>query len=589
MGNSAIQLTKLKQNAEKLLRARKFQAAKDCYAEACLKHGHDPELRLNLGVAHAELGNYSEAARNFQQSVKLAPESVPAHLNLGRVFLVLGQADEAIECYRAALQLAPGNFDTLRMLAHAYCQAGNHVGAIRVYKELARLSPGDASLWVSVGNIHHNLGLLEKAASSYQQALKIDPGSADARVRLGYVLPHIGRHEEAAACFQAVLEASPDYEGAVTGMAELARFRGDYTQAHRLLRPRIDSGSASLSALLAYAWIAPEFDDTQRVITLLKDKLALASAKSNRSLHFTLGRLYDSEGMFDLAFTHFQEGNNLKQAKFPPEIFENEIDSLIELFVEESLASLPRSTLKTDKPVFIVGMLRSGSSLVEQILASHPDVVGAGELDELSNLVAPLREPATSVASTARLARINFATITRMSQRYLAHIERIGPNTSRVVDKSLINFLHLWLIELLFPGARIIHCMRHPLDTCLSCYFQDFTGAHHYTYDLATLGRFYYQYQRLMGHWSKILTIPIMEVSYEALVANPESQSRAIIDFCGLEWNDRCNRFYETDRSVITASSQQVRKPIYGSSMGRYRHYKKFLEPLKDGLDGKST
>ncbi len=551
-----------------------------------MKHGRDPELRLNLGVAHAELGNYPEAARNFQTSVTLAPNSVPAHINLGRVFQLLGRADEAVECYRSALRLAPGNFHTLRMLAHTYCQAGNHMGAIRAYKELARHSPGDTTLWVSMGNIYRNLGLLEEAASSYRQALEINPGSEDARVRLGYLLPHLGRLEEAEACFQTVLETNPDYEDAVTGKAELARFRGDYTEAHRLLCPRIDSGSANVTTLAAYAWIARQFSDTRRVITLLEGKLAMAPAKTDRSLHFTLGRLYDHEEMFDLAFTHFQQGNELKQAKFPPEIFENEIDRLIAYFAGELLTSLPRSPVKTHKPVFVVGMLRSGSSLVEQILASHPNVVGAGELDELSNLIAPLREPAMSVASPERLARLDLATITRMSQRYLALIDRIGPNASRVVDKALINFRHLWLIELLFPEARIIHCVREPLDTCLSCYFHDFVGAHHYTYDLATLGRFYHQYQRLMGHWSEILTIPIMQVSYEALVADPEQESRAIMDFCGLEWDDGCNRFYETDRSVITASSQQVREPIYRSSVGRYRHYEKFLGPLKEALDG---
>ncbi len=187
------------------------------------------------------------------------------------------------------------------------------------------------------------------------------------------------------------------------------------------------------------------------------------------------------------------------------------------------------------------------------------------------------------------LTRLDSNARTSLAGQYIAHIDAIDPKALRIIDKGLINYQHLGLIEILFPGALVIHCTRNPLDTCLSCYFHDFVGTHHYTYDLKTLGHFYRQYQRLMQHWSSTLSLSIMHVSYEALVAEPESQSRAIVKFCGLDWDEQCSYFYNSRRSVVTSSATQVRQPIYHSSVNRYRDYEKYLDPLKEALYGQDS
>jgi hypothetical protein len=277
----------------------------------------------------------------------------------------------------------------------------------------------------------------------------------------------------------------------------------------------------------------------------------------------------------DQAFAHYREGNRLKQARFVPAIFTGEVDELIEFFSAETIGALSRSPVTSAKPVFVVGMPRSGSTLVEQILSSHPRIAGAGELGDISNLVMRLQRHAGKAAWPA---------CGELSRQYLDRLDEAGPNAERVIDKALLNFLHLGLIQMLFPAARVIHCTRDPLDTCLSCYFHDFTGTHHYSYDLDTLGRFYRQYQRLMAHWSAVLSLPIKQVSYEALVADPDTQSRALVDFCGLKWDERCSRFYDNRRSVVTSSASQVRQPVYRRSVNRHRHYDNYLEPLKRAL-----
>ena len=231
------------------------------------------------------------------------------------------------------------------------------------------------------------------------------------------------------------------------------------------------------------------------------------------------------------------------------------------------------------------GMPRSGTTLIEQIMASHPQVHGAGEL----NLIHRMASEFPSLLGSATpypqcIAQATAQKLERIAQTYLGELQKRGGKASRVTDKAPINFLHLGLIDLLFPGARVIHCARDPLDTCLSCYFQPFSGEYSFTYDLGHLGAYYRLYENLMVHWRQILRVPVFEVRYEELVADQERMIRALIEFCGLPWDDRCLKFYETERTVATASFDQVRKPIYAGSVGRWRRYEAYLEPLISAL-----
>ncbi len=264
------------------------------------------------------------------------------------------------------------------------------------------------------------------------------------------------------------------------------------------------------------------------------------------------------------------------------------IDRLIAAFTPERLQSLPRAQHDSKTPVFILGMPRSGTSLVEQILASHPQVHGAGELNNIMRLESGMPD---LVGGGKRfpdgLNKLTQEHVDELASHYLEHLAELSPDALRVTDKMPNNFLHLGTIQLLFPDARIIHCMRDPLDTCLSCYFQNFFAQHPYTNDLGHLGAYYNGYERLMAHWKQTLDLPIFDIRYEDLVENQETKSREMIEFIGLEWDEACLKFHENKRIGRTASYDQVRQPIYKGSVARWRNYESHLEPLRKALEAK--
>jgi tetratricopeptide (TPR) repeat protein len=291
-------------------------------------------------------------------------------------------------------------------------------------------------------------------------------------------------------------------------------------------------------------------------------------------LHFTLGALCDKSGRYDEAFSHYRRANEIKGIRFDSTAFRNRIDAIIGNFSKERLSRAARSDCASDRPIFIVGMMRSGTSLVEQIVSSHSAVFGAGELPHLECIVAG------AGAAGRDTARITAKQLNGDAGSYLDEINKLDGDARHVTDKLPQNFLYLGDIELMFPNARVIHCRRDPLDTCLSCYFQNFTAVQAHAFDLEALGHYYAQYRRLMEHWQQVLTIPVHEVNYEQLVSNPESVIGDILAFCGLTPEPRCYGFHENRRTVRTASYHQVRRPLYTSSVNRWHHYEKHLEPL---------
>jgi len=302
-------------------------------------------------------------------------------------------------------------------------------------------------------------------------------------------------------------------------------------------------------------------------------------------LHFKLGDLYDAQNNYQQAFEHYLAANQLKARTYNIEAFSTFVDGLISIFTPEFMSSVPRASHKSSRPIFILGMPRSGTTLVEQILACHTDVFGAGELEFIRHITAELLQTDEhGKFSTDCLSDLNVDTCNRFAGTYLEHLKELSAESRYVTDKMPQNFLGLGIISLLFPEARIIHCRRDPLDTCLSCFFHDFGATHPYAYNLEILGRYYKEYKRIMHHWQEVLGIPMFEVCYEELVADQEGMTRALLEYCDLEWDDKCLRFYDNKRTVSTLSYDQVRKPIYTRSIGRWKHYEPYLKPLIESL-----
>ncbi|HVH84742.1 MAG TPA: sulfotransferase, partial [Steroidobacteraceae bacterium] len=312
-------------------------------------------------------------------------------------------------------------------------------------------------------------------------------------------------------------------------------------------------------------------------------------------LSFALARLCDERGEYDKAFLHCKRANDMKAADqaFDHEGLARHVDALVATFDRGFFAARRGLGSPSERPVFVVGMPRSGTTLVEQILASHPEVRGAGELAASNAMVEGLaRLPNATAAGKAypeAAGLLDQEEAQALAERYLEAVGRDaregeGGEPRRVTDKMTGNFMRLGLIALLLPRARVIHCQRDPFDTCLSCYFQNFLEPFPFTSELSRLGKYYREYERLMAHWRAVLPAPMLEVPYEALVADPEPWCRRMLEFCGLPWDERVLRFFATERAVQTASFWQVRQPIYLSSVGRWRHYRAHLGSLFDAL-----
>jgi hypothetical protein len=372
-----------------------------------------------------------------------------------------------------------------------------------------------------------------------EQAVALRPSDPVLHVNLGILYRDLGRLREAVAEYGTAVALRNDQADAHFHRAEIKTFRVG------------DPDLAAMEALLARPSV---------------------SARDTIHLHFALGKARDDIGDYARAFAHWAEGNRRKR-------LEIQYDETATLGAMRLAAAFDRATIQrlrgyghpTAQPIFVVGMPRSGSTLIEQILASHPHVHAAGEIGHLAAVVGTIPDP----------AKLDGATIQRLATEYLARLPTPPTGKTRLVDKAPTNFLRTGIIHLMFPHAHIVHSVRDPRDTGLSCFSKLFVSGCLYSYDLAELGRYGSSYLVLMDHWrARLPTVSLIDVRYEDLVADLPRRARALIESCGLPWDDACLRFHETRRSVRTASAAQVRRPIYATSVQRWRHYENELAPL---------
>jgi Tfp pilus assembly protein PilF len=432
-------------------------------------------------------------------------------------------------------------------------QAGKLDQATAIYQEVLRQDANNADAWHFLGVAALERRMPENGRELIERSLQLKPDNA------------IYHHNMAAA-----LAELGDLENAETHYREAVRLKPDYAEAYYNLTGSIkvragDPAIEKVAALLQNTGVSPQ---------------------DRCFLHFAAGKIYDDIGAYDRAFAHYEAGNLAKDVRFRPEEYWRQVAALIATFDAGFLETLFGQGSSSEVPVFIVGMPRSGTSLAEQVLASHPAVFGAGELPDLPAITEALPKHGGGRSYPACVPALGPEAIRGFANAYLGRLSKLAPEAQRVVDKQPLNFQHVGLIALMFPNARIIHCRRNVLDTCVSCYFQNFTNGQEYSFDLIHLGLFHRCYERLMAHWDKLLPGRIMDVHYEELVADHEGVTRAMLEFCGLDWNDACAAPHETDRPVKTASRWQVRQPVYKTSLARWRRYEKHLGPLLAALKG---
>ena len=492
--------------------------------------------------------------------------------------------------YRRVLELRPDNILVYCRVAGILRSQGRLNAVIDTCRFALKIKPDCTELVYLMGTALEERGNITQAVDYYRWVLKIRPDILDVQICLARCLVVLGYTDDALEFCDNALKLSPGDENAISIKAGIFHRLGDSEKAYDCLRPHLENNTDNIGILLAYTDMAELLDRNEDAISKLESMLVKRSdlPGSTRSrIHFNLGTLNDAIGEYDAAFGHFKQGNDLKVVEDGPYLYPN-VTTMKKYFSRDCLASLPRSGNDSDVPVFVVGMPRSGSTLVEQILSSHPEVYGVGELHYIIEQVFPelLGTLGGNLKLPDCLPKIKQETLDSLAKKYLAKVSEIsGDDFTRVVDKMPGNYVYLWLIELLFPRAHVIHCVRNPLDTCLSAYFQNFAESNLFTFNLQSLAKYYKIYKELMDHWKNVLTIKMIDIKYEDLVGNTEDVSRTMLEFCGLEWNERCLQFYKARRFVGTASHQQVRNPIYRKSIGRWKNYEKWLEPLISELE----
>ncbi len=498
----------------------------------------------------------------------------------GDEFLAQGEAERAIGCYKKAAKFSSHYAKPYNNLGYVYFQQGRLEEAEANFRRAIKINPDFAEAHSNLGKTLGDRGQLAESLSALRRALEIKPNFADALHNLAGTLTFLGRFDEAEACLLRTLEINPDNPAVLTELGQVARHWGRFAEAEAIFRralainPKLPS---ALSAIVSLRRMTP--DDTAWLIAA--EALVEKGLTPDREsiLRFAMGKFCDDVQDFDRAFLNYRRANELKRAIAKPYDRHSQsllVDALIRSYDLGRMSQVHVGASASTRPVFIVGMPRSGTSLTEQIIASHREVFGAGELlfwKEMSGKHDHDEAPREPV-------------LRKLANDYLRLLSDSSADALRVVDKMPSNFLYCGLIHSVFPNARIIHMQRDPMDLCLSIYFQNFSNVLTFANDLTDLAHYYREYHRLMAHWRTTLPSNILlDVPYEALIGDQDKWSRRIIEFIGLDWAERCLEFYKTERRVSTASDWQVRQKIYRSSVGRWHHYEKFLGPLKELQD----
>ena len=502
------------------------------------------------------------------------------HLTNGRI----GAADH---CLNEALLVEPEHPDVLHLLGVVAQQRGKHSKAVGLIERALDRMPHHPIFHNNLGNILLDAGDSNTAINHYSQAIKAEPAYVDAHFNLGVALERRGQVQEAIDSYRQTLVLNAEYREARHNLGVLLESLGDVKGALVEYRKAVAASPDYARAYYRIASAAPAFleESECRAMEALLSKLNPASDAAIH-LHFGLASAYAEVGQTDDAFAHWKMGNREKRATYAYDVAGSTQfhQRIVDQFTPELFNKQAGLTLDDDVPIFVVGMPRSGTTLVEQILASHPRVSGVGELTILRDIIRGIANNLDASGFPEFIRTLDADHLRLAALEYLRELRARAPSASRVVDKMPGNFLYIGMIRLMLPNARIIHCVRNPAATCFSCYTQLFNSPQRFTYDLTELGTYYTSYRRLMAHWHQVLPGQIFDLHYEDLVADQETLTRRLLEFCGLDWDESCLAFYETQRSVRTASATQVRQPIYKSALTGWRNYEERLGPLLNAL-----
>ena len=563
---------------------RQFELAVERYQQYLSIRPKDAEAHFTLGLVLEELERTEHAIENYKKSITHVANNAVVHRQLGNAYIKLQRLEEAIQPYQAALALGADDVETIVNLGNVFRGLQRYLQSIPLYEQALALQPENVTVHRHLGASLQKSGQMQKAIKCFEQALSLRPDYIDARIRLAQVLGELGRAEEALVQLEKVIDLRPDDSRAHISLAVTLRELGQADLAIERLEQHLSTKPKCGELYYHIAMLSPKQEMISAVEKLIRDP-----GLPNRDAvycHLALGNIFQGGKSFDQAFSHFQKANMRYRETFVYDVNENAqfIDRLINVYSERFFRRKREVVTATQLPVFILGMPRSGSTLVEQIISSHDLVHGAGEIEAIPTITRTIAQQLESANPYPECMSLFDGEMAKdYSARYLQELALHSSTAKRITDKMPGNFFRVGLIKALFPDARIIHCQRNPLDSCISIFLNYFSDLK-WSFELTELGHYYLDYQRLMSHWQNLFPGQIFDVQYEDLVMDQERVSKQLIDYLGLEWDDKCLDFHNNERDVRTHSNIQVRQPMYKTSINRWKPYEKHLQPLIEVL-----
>ena len=563
---------------------RKFEEAVEHYQRFLRIIPDHAQTHFYLGVVLEALGHTKRAIRHYEKSTELSDKDVAVHSRLGDAYIKLQRWSDAIKAYQQVLAVRTEDVGTMIKLGNTFTAAHSFAESVVVYERALTIQPDNALVHGHLGTSLQRMGQLRAAIKCFKRSLHLRPDSVGERINLARVLRQLGKAEEALVLLEEAVALRPDDGEAHISLASTLRQLGQVELAVERLKKFITASPTCARAYHQISMMKPE----QELIPAVQKLLGEPDLSHGDAIycHFALGNLFDSGKSFDDAFRHFLRANKLQRETFSYDARENRqtVDRLIEVYSKDFFASKRQFGSTSQLPIFIVGMPRSGTTLIEQIISSHPLVYGAGEVEAFHGVNRSIALQLKHEKSNPEcMSLIDKKMAEEYSAQYLQELKQYCPRAEHITDKLPGNFIRIGLIKTLFPDARIVHCQRDPLDNCISLFFHNFMLLNS-SFELTELGQSYLDYQHLMSHWQNLFPGEIFTLQYEELVVNQEKVSKQLISYLGLDWDDKCIDFHNNERNVMTPSNLQVRRPLYKSSMNRWKRYEKQLQPLITAL-----
>lgn len=521
----------------------------------------------HLGLIISDNGDTEKAAECIEKALEYYPNYHQAWNSLGSLRRKQHRHKDALDCFDACLKIQPDYADAITNKGNIYWDLRDYKQAEELYRQSLACDKKEHLTYITYCSLGHTLrdqGRIDEAHESYQKSQKLNPDNTEIYIALGNMHQQQGKFDDAQQEWRRALVLDREQIDAHYSIAHAKTFK--------------DPNDPDLKALL-------ELNDSAKQSPHTREWLG--------KLNFSLGKAFHDLKDYDLAFEKFKYANTLIRGTFDYDknSVRKNFTTTKQVFTSQFMKQHQNQGLSSKKPIFILGMPRSGTTLVEQILASHPDVHGAGELKDFALALSQAQNLATyetdQMISKKTKDLIDADFLQTIGDRYLDTINKIAPDSPHVTDKMPTNFAWVGMIKLVFPNAKIIHCQRNPMDTCLSCYTRLFTELTAWSHDLEELGDFYRQYQALMAHWHHIMPEQIFDFQYEDLITNQEERTRALLEYCELDWDDKCLTFHKTERAISTASDMQVRKPLYKEAVERWKKYESHLSELRHAIGKK--